>query len=264
MRSRLDSLLLRASFFYLTMTAAMFFFFNAFADAGGSTPSWALTWLAPYVPVLASLLAIGQAVVAREMTVTTGFWHTNGGHVVLTAIGAVVGALSSFVAQGVFTKDALIAAIAGAVGAFGGAWKTDGKVPENGVAVSPPPPPITKAAMLIPFLFFALASCATTSGETIKTVGLDVAKCALGEVPKTVSDLIPEVTGAINGSAVDWSSELTKLEGQGVDFALCAIEFVVHDLTKQANTSSLTAAGARALDRGQVAVQQLSAQLVRK
>ena len=136
---------------FLLILIGFAFYAKAFADAGDGSSGWGLTWLIPWVPVVAAALALAQAILAREMTVTTGFWHTSVGHIFLTAFGAVIGAATSFVANGQFTKQAAIAAIAAALGAFGGAWKTSGKSVNGAVKMAVPSP--TKTAMLLPFFF---------------------------------------------------------------------------------------------------------------
>jgi hypothetical protein len=143
---------LRLPKLFLLILVGCAFYAKAFADAGsgGSSGGWGLTWLIPWVPVVSAMLALAQAIVAREMTVDTGFWHDVLGHTLLTAFGAVIGAATSYVANGQFTKQAAIAAIAAALGAFGGAWKTAGK---DSVKMSLPG--ASKVAALLFFCFFA-------------------------------------------------------------------------------------------------------------
>jgi hypothetical protein len=148
---------MRPTFRLLRLTLLLLIAFacyaKAFADAGaGSSPSaWGLTWLVPWVPVVSAGLALLQAILARQLTVETGFWHTNLGHGFLTAFGALIGAALSFVANGQFTKQAAIAAIASAIVAYGGAFKTDAKS-DTKMAIP------TKAALLF-LMVFSFAGC---------------------------------------------------------------------------------------------------------
>jgi hypothetical protein len=113
----------------------------------------------------------------------------------------------------------------------------------------------SKLSVLLPIAFLGLLS--SGCGATSRQVGVDIGACALGQVPAAVSSVIPEVTTAIQGSATDWSSELVKLEGQGIDFAICAVEKVIADLSK--GHAMLSASAERSVDRAQVALEMLKA-----
>ncbi len=95
-----------------------------------------------------------------------------------------------------------------------------------------------------------LSLCFSGCGPTGKQVGIDVAQCALGQVPSAVAGAIPDVTTALTGTAVDWTDEIARLEASGVDFAICAVEAAVHDLTS--TKAALSPKGAIAIDRATV------------
>lgn len=93
----------------------------------------------------------------------------------------------------------------------------------------------------------------------LKQIAIDVASCAVGEVPSAVADVLPEVKNAIAGTAADWAGELAKLEAMGIDFARCAIQAVVFDLSKNKAINSME--GIRSLDRANVALEYLNSKV---
>jgi hypothetical protein len=88
-------------------------------------------------------------------------------------------------------------------------------------------------------------------GAVAKQLAIDIAACALGQVPGAVVDLIPDVVKTINGSAADWAAELAALEAKGLDVAVCAVEAAIHDMSlhQPAAMSPLV------LDRASVAIE---------
>ncbi len=57
----------------------------------------------------------------------------------------------------------------------------------------------------------------------VKQVGGDLAVCALAQTQAIIAGLMPEVLTALTGTAADWSAEVTALELQGADIAICVI-----------------------------------------
>lgn len=196
-------ILLNTKFLYCALVIGLIGFFSsvALADTAAATsPAWALTSLIEWVPLISALLSMTQAVVAREMTVTTGFWHSPLGHGLLVAFGALIGAGTSFLANGQWTKQAAIAALTSAAGAFAGAWRTSGKDPSTATATTPV---ITQAKALLPLAFALLltvAGCKTTLG-----------KCLLGGLPATLETVVADVLSAIYSP----SSVVSDIEGIG-------------------------------------------------
>jgi hypothetical protein len=73
--------------------------------------------------------------------------------------------------------------------------------------------------------------CATCNATTAKDVGIDIGKCAAGEIPGTVAAVVPDVVQQIQGTDANWSAFLTTLEAKGVDFTICAISAAYNRLT---------------------------------
>jgi len=106
------------------------------------------------------------------------------------------------------------------------------------------------AAILLLALSAPALLGANCNASTAKVAGINIGACAIGEIPKAVASVLPEVQTAITGTAADWSGELVKLESQGIDFAICSVEAVVASLS--APHTAMTPEARVWLDRGQV------------
>lgn len=115
-----------------------------------------------------------------------------------------------------------------------------------------------------------VAVCALTAASCPQgqKVGLDVAACAVGQVPGQVAALLPHVEAALAGTPADWSAEYASLVTGGVDVAICAIKASIYDLTANGASVELREAVGhpiapadyqKMLDRAQVALAQLGA-----
>jgi hypothetical protein len=171
----------------------------AFADTPTVTSGWALTSLIPYVPLISALLGLTQAIITRELTIETGFWHTPLGHGLLTVFGVLIGAGMSFLANGQWTTQAAIAAATAAASAFAGAWKTGGKTATD----SPASSVISQAKVFVPLTFallFTIAGCKTTLGQ-----------CLIGGLAPTLETVVADVFAVIYNP----SSAVTDIENLG-------------------------------------------------
>jgi hypothetical protein len=88
-------------------------------------------------------------------------------------------------------------------------------------------------------------ACPPIVNNTIK--GIEA--CALDNMPQVVEGLIPEAMAAISGSPTDWGAELSKLESQGVNIAICVVHEVMTRLGHAASSDPARAAISR--DRAQ-------------
>jgi hypothetical protein len=108
--------------------------------------------------------------------------------------------------------------------------------------------------LMATLLLAAMAGC----GAVGKQIVIDTGKCAAGQVPDAVAAVLPSVEQALLGTPVEWSNEQTQLElTYGIDFAICAIEAAIHDLT--AKRGALLPDAVIAYDRAQVALAELKA-----
>lgn len=220
---------------YLALSLAVFallLFGHAFADAGGASTTswWPLVWLSPYVPILIPTLAGLQAVVVREQSSASGFWHTSAGHVVLVLFGALMGAGLHWLQGGVLDKKSLLAALAGGATAFWGAWKTGSKVdPANGASTAAPTPPVTRAAALLPILFlFGLSGCAHVD---MKKYDAAFGSCMAAKGLTDGAGVGAQILSSLDAGLGDTNAITSKLEGILVaaggtaveDVAVCAV-----------------------------------------
>jgi hypothetical protein len=81
----------------------------------------------------------------------------------------------------------------------------------------------------------------------VKQIGIDLGKCALGEVPAAVQAVLPDVENAIQGTPTTWNNEIAALESEGMDLAVCAVSAIVHRLMD--GHASLSIGGRQMMDR---------------
>lgn len=132
----------------------------------------------------------------RRCTPAEGFFHTQAGHLVITCIGAILGALSTQIAKTGLSRETIVIGVITGMSAFIGALKAPG-LP-------------TALALLV--LCMAPQGCATMTPQSKKIaseIGQDVEQAAIQAIPFVVS--------ALAHDQPDWVT-LTQLEAKyGVD-----------------------------------------------
>jgi hypothetical protein len=179
---------------------------------------------AMWAPLIAVVLgAIGNAL--RSFTPSTGFFHTNLGHLAISVIVAAVGGLGDALVEGNFTKHALIMAVAGAISGALGASKPLGKSSDSGSSgVTGPGPTIQKVSAMLPIAFL-FASCAHTS-PTTKAFEAAFATCAeakgIAAAPGVGLEVWGDLSTGTNSTLI--VSQLEALAGKaGLDLVGCAV-----------------------------------------
>lgn len=217
----------------------------ALADGGVAAAStWKLAFIAPYVPILVPLLAGLQSIVVRGQTSASGWWHGTVGHTLLVLIGAGMGAGLDFLKGGVWTKEAVIAAVAGATAAFFGAWKTTGKDDSTSTSSAPKQAGFSRLDVLTTLCVLALAACGTLYGQKyaacIEAKGISAAQ----NLPSDVNTIL--TSGSPKDTAV---SQLEGLAGQAaLDAVGCAVSAWLdsHPVPQNASSSPILLAGREA------------------
>lgn len=163
-----------------------------------------------------------------------------GAALVSTGLGLPAGSKSQF----------WLVAVGGGLGTFGGVlargWQPlevkaamEASKPAGGSS-----PPAALALLLLPLL--ALSACAH-----IKAIGVSVAACTIGQLPSAVASIVPDVTAALGGSAVDWQGQLAGIGARsGLDALKCAIQAIIAEMT--GHKSALDAAALLKIDRANV------------
>lgn len=250
MRASDRHLMIRLSLGYLALFAAACAWLNALASTGdpAATPAWALTWLIPWLPIVIPALTMTKSLIVRKQTSATGFWHQWYGAGLLTVFGAAIGAALDFIAQGNFTREAIIAAAGGAIASLGAAMKPTGK-PSSGSSSSalssstPPPPPSagsTAAAILWPIAVIGLAvphwDCATLTPAQ-RAFGTAYGQCmeqrGLAVVPSVGQEAFQDLGSGASAQVIE--NQLVGLAGKaGSDAIDCAVEVWMHPATPAA------------------------------
>lgn len=251
---------------------ALLFAFAEHASRAAGISSIAIPGLPPggaglvMLGLLASLWGLRKAPGLKYTFVHSTWWHT-ASSATTAAIGLVIpvimktgldaGAVASALGAGLvayLVQDNPSATAIPAVGAALAAARA--KKPSLADDVTSKGPrsagsvrlALLPALVAIGLMLFIAGWAAAGCGATSKQIGQDIGKCATGEIPAAVQSVLPQVTNAIMGSPADWQSEIASLEAQGVDFAVCTIAAVVHDLQKV--HGEMTPAAQEALRRG--------------
>lgn len=97
-------------------------------------------------------------------------------------------------------------------------------------------------------VILALVGLSVSGCPAAKGVAIDIAACAVGQVPSVVAGIIPDVQQALEGVGVDWAS---SLEGIGVKAGADALACAIKSIIAQYQHSELPAPKLWGLARGQ-------------
>lgn len=219
-------------------------------------------WLGLVGLLIVGLVALLRFVVPKIHGRAGAFLNSDRGGALLVLL---VAELLSLAASLVAHKTAATTIVTGLVAAFISAggytmvkrifWPADKAPPAPDAAITTKGPRIqsgfVRLHLLAPIaltlsLGIAVLACGTTGGA--------IGMCILDNLPAAVISLLPEVIAAAEGSAIDWSNEIAKLEGMGGDLAACIIRAA--QSKESAKMSALQALkGTRSLSVEEVAME---------
>lgn len=218
--------------------------------------------------LLAALLLIGAVWAVRKYSPkihgkTGEFLNSDLGGVVLSLSLSAIGAVAAALETGKkLSLDLAVSALANAAVASGlfvmgkkamPSNKADDAAPAADKPADPPASP--PAAALLPILFLVsltfVSSCAA-----MKQIGINLANCAVGQVPSIVAALLPDVEAVLKSESADWQASLQKLgQEHGLDALTCALKAIAGPLA--AKKMSLDVIGQRKLERANVYMARL-------